>query len=320
MIVRTTIALLCAACCVAITACADPQPAVNASAVPDAHATAAPGVEESWPELKDVYDDHLQAALRETFSDEAVAQAIAQKRLAVALLDVTVPRRPRLAGVNDHQMMYAASLPKIAILLAAFQKAEDEGTPLDQASLDLLTAMIRSSSNTAATEMIDRLGFEYIEQVVTSERYHLYEPDDGGLWVGKAYARSGAWKRDPVGNLSHGASAFEAARFFYLLETGQLVTPEASAQMKTILGDPGIQHKFVGGLAKARPGSKIFRKSGTWRTYHSDGALVERDGRKYIAVGMCNDEACGAWFQDLIVELDDIIFAPENVARDRSPP
>ncbi len=270
----------------------------------------------SWPHLADAYDARLQQGLEAQIADSRLGDVVAGKRLAVALVDVTNPHKPRVAGVNEHEMMYAASLPKIAILLAAFQKAEDTGEPLNQSSKELLTRMIRDSSNSAATEMSDWVGMEYIANVLTSDRYKFYDDqDDGGIWVGKAYARRGAWRRDPLGNLSHAASAFEVSRFYYLLVTGRLVSPGASADMKQMLSRPAIDHKFVSGLAKARPGSRIYRKSGTWRTYHSDSALVERDGRAYIAVALCNDARCGSWLKSLIVRLDDLIFEPETVNR-----
>jgi beta-lactamase class A len=112
---------------------------------------------------------------------------------------------------------------------------------------------------------------------------------------------------------------FEAARFYYLLETGQLVSPEASAKMKEILGEPAIEHKFVAGLAVSRPGSRIYRKSGTWRQWHSDSAIVERNGRRYIAVALAQHPSAGRWLSQLIVGLDDLIFDPANVARDARP-
>jgi beta-lactamase class A len=53
-----------------------------------------------------------------------------------------------------------------------------------------------------------------------SPRYRLYDPRHyGGLWVGKDYAKSGLWRRDPLHNLSHGATAMQVARFYYLLKT-----------------------------------------------------------------------------------------------------
>ena len=278
-------------------------------------ASAEPPDERSWPRLADAYDANLQQGLQAQIADSHLDDVVAEKRLALALVDVTDPHRPRVAGVNEHVMMYAASLPKIAILLAAFQKAEDTGEPLNANSKELLTRMIRDSSNSAATEMSDWVGLEYIAKVLMSDRYKFYnEQDDGGIWVGKAYARRGAWRRDPLGNLSHAASAFEVSRFYYLLVTDRLVNPSASAEMKQMLSRPAIDHKFVSGLARARPGSKIYRKSGTWGTYHADSALVERDGRAYIAVALCNDARCGRWLKSLIVRLDNLIFERKTVA------
>ena len=48
---------------------------------------------------------------------------------------------------------------------------------------------------------------------------------------------------------------------------------------------------------------------------------IARDLQRYVGFGNKQsggpgDEACGAWFQDLIIQLDDIIFSLENVARD----
>lgn len=282
-------------------------------------AAASLSVEAGWPELRYSRDPALQSALKNKLKSLGLARAAERRQLAVALVDITRPDNPRMAAVNAHQAMYAASLPKIAILLGAFQKAADGRMRLDARALGELTDMIRASSNTAATAMLDRVGYEYLADVLT-RRYGLYDPAlNGGLWVGKAYARDVAWQRDPLHNLSHAATVFEAARFYYLLETGQLVSREASAKMKEILGEPAIEHKFVAGLAASRPGSRIYRKSGTWRQWHADSAIVERDGRRYIAVALAQHPSGGRWLSKLIVGLDDLIFDPTNVARDARP-
>jgi beta-lactamase class A len=273
-----------------------------------------------WPLLRFSRDPWLQSELRSTLRRIGLDRPASERKLAVALVDITVQERPRVAAVNAHEMMYAASLPKIAILLGAFQKASEGDLVIDKATRERLTAMIRNSSNSAATEMLERVGYDYVANMLQSKRYRLYDPEmNGGLWVGKPYARQGAWKRDPMYNLSHGATPFEVARFYYMLDTGQLVSPQASAEMKEILSDPAIAHKFVAGLNTHRPGSEIMRKSGTWRTFHSDSALIERDGRRYIAVGMANHPSGSRWLSRLIVALDDLVFNPVNVARDDSP-
>jgi beta-lactamase class A len=169
--------------------------------------------------------------------------------------------------------------------------------------------MIRNSFNRSATEMMQRVGESFILKVLQSPRYRLYDPShNGGLWLGKPYGRFPAKRRDSLYHLSHGATALQTARFYYLLENGLLVSPEMSRIMKKILSKPAIHHKFVKGLEAYQPNSRIFRKSGTWKTFHADSAIVERDGRRYIAVALADSPFGGKWLSDLIVGMDGLIF------------
>ncbi len=264
---------------------------------------------QSCPPLGTKADPVLQKGLEKSIQKLNLQQAVDQKKLCVSLVDITNPDAPRMAAVNGNQMMYAASLPKIAILLGAFERIERGDMKLDAETRDTLTRMIRNSSNTAATEMLNRVGKTYLANLLQSPKYRLYDPArNGGLWVGKEYGKSPAWKRDPLYNLSHGATALQVARFYYMLENGLLVSPRGCVQMKEILSKPAIHHKFVKGLLTERPGTRIFRKSGTWRQYHCDSGIIERDGRRYIAVALASDSQGSQWLSDLIVELDDLIF------------
>ena len=65
-------------------------------------------------------------------------------------------------------MMYAASLPKIAVLLAAFQRIESGDMEYDDETQDLMVRMIRRSSNQATTELMHRVGKENIARVLLS--------------------------------------------------------------------------------------------------------------------------------------------------------
>ncbi len=255
------------------------------------------------------FDIILQRGLESCLEQLNLTQAADHKNLSVALVDITDPSSIRHAYVNPNSMMYAASLPKIAILLGAFDRISHQQMSLDHKTRETLTRMIRNSCNRSATNMLNRVGKDYLADLLQSSRYKLYDPSkNGGLWVGKEYAKAGVWKRDPLNNISHGATALQVARFYFMLETGLLVTPEYSREMKSMLGDPAIQHKFVKGLRAVYPDSRIFRKSGTWQTYHSDSAIIEHDGRRYIAVAMANSAQGGQWLSKLIVSMDDLIF------------
>ncbi len=263
------------------------------------------------PSLGETCDPVLQKGLVRYLNFLKLDDAANQKNLSIVVVDITDPFSPRMAYINPNEMMYAASLPKIAILLGAFDRIANGEMTLDDQTLIRLKEMIRNSSNAAATEILNRVGKDYLTELLKSPRYRLYDPEkNGGLWVGKEYGRSPAYDRDPLHNLSHGATAYQVARFYYLMETGQLVSPELSQLMKSILGNPAIEHKFVRGLKKVHPESRIYRKSGTWRQYHSDSAIVEHDGRRYIAVALARSPHGGKWLADLIVALDKLVCEP----------
>jgi beta-lactamase class A len=271
--------------------------------------------------LTETCDPILQRGLEQCLVSLKLKKATDNKVLSVALVDITNPSSPRLAYSNPNKMMYAASLPKIAILLGAFERVARGEMDLDDKTREQLTLMIRNSSNKAATEMLNRVGKSYLADLLQSSRYRFYDPEkNGGLWVGKEYSKANVWKRDPLHNLSHGATALQVARFYYMMETGQLVSPELSQQMKSILSKPAINHKFVKGLMAVHPDSRIYRKSGTWRQYHSDSAIIEHDGRRYIAVALAKSDQGGQWLTDLIVAMDELIFksAPIHVTTHNS--
>jgi beta-lactamase class A len=258
--------------------------------------------------LQATCDPELQQGLQDCLKNLRLDRAAAEKALSVVLVDITDPDNQRLAYANPNHMMYAASLPKIAILLGAFEKIAAGEMTLDDETRQKLTRMIRNSSNSAATEMLNRVGKAYLAELLQSPQYRLYDKSrNGGLWVGKEYAKKGAWQRDPLHNLSHGATALQAARFYYLLETGRLVSPAYSREMKRMLADPAINHKFVKGIKSAHPDAQIYRKSGTWRQYHADSGIIEHEGRRYIAVALAASPEGGRWLSELIVELDKLV-------------
>ncbi len=263
--------------------------------------------------LRESYDPELQSALQGELNKLGLGPALAAEKLCVALVDMTEIDAPRVAEINGDTMLYAASLPKIAILLSAFVEAESGELTLDRRTRASLTRMIRVSSNTDATYMLNRVGKRRVNAILQSDRFRLYDPlVNGGLWVGKEYAQGAAFERDPLHHLSHGATAMQVARFYYMLESGELVNAKLTREMKRMLGNPGIHHKFVRGLAD-RPGVKIYRKSGSWQQWHADSALVEAAGHTYIMVALAENPRGGEWLAAIAPRLHDLIV-PTRVA------
>jgi beta-lactamase class A len=268
-------------------------------------------------DLRAAQDSALQSGMERVIREAGLEQDVAQGRLALALVDATDAAAPRLAMVNGDRMMYAASMPKVAILLGALAEAEAGRLPINSTTVAAMTNMIRFSSNEDATRVLRWVGIDRLAEILQSSRFALYDrAGSGGLWVGKTYGPEPAVRRDPLQNLSHGATAYQTARLYWMLANNQLLSPAMNVLMKQALSNPGIQHKFVKGLA-ARPGVEIYRKSGTWKNTHADSALVESQGKRYVLVGIAEHPDGGEWLARLAAPLHDLIVppAPHRVAQ-----
>ncbi len=275
-----------------------------------------------WRPLRATLHPRLQERLESALLAEPHrAHLIRSQKLAVGLVDLSRPTAVRFAMVNGDTMFYAASLPKIAILLAAFQAIRDGSLEQTPGLITDLEAMIRRSSNESATRMIQILGFDRVRSVLTDDRYKLYDPArGGGLWVGRAYATYSARHPDPLRGISHGATALQVCRFYYLLANGRLIDRDCSRQMLALLSEPALHHKFVHSLKDSTRLSRVYRKSGTWRQWHSDSALVwQEDGRRYILAALSEDEQGERTLRDLIPLAEAVlrdISSPLGITRD----
>ncbi|MEZ4825268.1 MAG: serine hydrolase [Bacteroidia bacterium] len=263
----------------------------------------------SFQSLRSLEDNRLESRLMQKLSENPEWKGLIENdRMAVGLVDLRDMAHPRFAAINGNTMMYAASLPKIAILLTAMdalEKNELDETPEIKQDLRL---MIAKSDNHASTRMIDRLGYHKIEQVLTDPRYALYDPNyGGGLWVGKRYAAEGERYPDPIKGLSHAASVTQVCRFYYMMIFGKLVSFERSRQMLSIMGTPELHHKFVNTLEAIAPSALLFRKSGSWQNYHSDSILVWDKDRKYILVGLTEASDGETILRKLVLSVEEVL-------------
>ena len=261
--------------------------------------------------LRSLLDDSLQIKLeKELMSNLVWKKLIQNKKMSVGIVDLYDPENVKFARINGNHMMYAASLPKIAILLAAMDAIE-KGELKETAEVkNDMSLMIGKSNNQAATRMIDRVGFEKIEAVMTSPKYEFYDEDKGGgLWVGKRYGGGGNTNRESLKNLSHAATVTQVCRYYYLLANGELVNRKRSIQMLDILKNPALHHKFVNTLDQIAPEAELYRKSGSWRTYHSDSILVwgKDPNRRYILVAIVDDASGEKIIRDLVRPVEKVL-------------
>ena len=253
--------------------------------------------------LQGADDAGLQERLEAVLQDLGLDRPVADGRLAVSLVVLTDPDQPRLAQVNGHDMIYAASLPKIAILLGAAVELDEGRLELDADLEQDIQEMIRVSCNACATRVLEKIGRERLLEILHAPRFAFFDAEgSGGLRVGKPYGPSPAYRRDPVAGLSHGATTFQAARFYCALAKGELVSPESTRLMRSALANPGLNHKFVKGLS-AYDGLNLYRKSGSWKQFHADSMLVESREGAYVLVALAKDPAGSAWLEALAAPL-----------------
>ncbi|SDI24451.1 serine hydrolase [Winogradskyella thalassocola] len=263
-------------------------------------------VKDSITKIDDLRNIQLQSILeKEINKNKTWKHLVANKSMAIGIVDLTDLNSIKYAGINDENMMYAASLPKIAVLLAAMDAIENGELEDSQEIQDDMKLMISKSNNQATTRMIDRVGYAKIEEVLRSPENQLYDEETGGgLWVGKRYGGGGDTNREPLKQLSHAATTKQVCNFYYQMITGNLVTDARSREMLEIMKNPALHHKFVNTLDKIAPKADVYRKSGSWKSYHSDSALVWGPQRRYIIVALIDDNSGETIIRNLVQPLE----------------
>jgi beta-lactamase class A len=246
----------------------------------------------------------LQSRLEKIDADLRSRFGIATEQAAVGLLDL---KNLRLAMIHPDREDYAASIPKIGILLAYFQTHPEAATNLSTQTRHELGLMAKASNNEMATKFSRELTLKQIQAVLDS--YHFYDTNHGGgLWVGKHYGKGDERIGSPAANNSHAATVRQLLRYYLLLEQGQLVSPAASQTMREIFASPDIPHdniKFVKGLTGRNV--QILRKWGSWQDWLHDSAIITGQNRRYILVALTRHPSGDEYLVSLAGAVDDLM-------------
>jgi beta-lactamase class A len=254
------------------------------------------------------YDTPTNAALQQRI--ETIDAQLREKygmtteQTAVGVLDL---RDHRLAMIHPDRIEYAASVAKIGILLAYFQLHPEAATSLDAETQHELGLMIKASSNEMAAKHSRLLGLREIQKVLND--YGFYDANrGGGIWMGKHYGPNSERIGDPVADHSHAATVRQLLRFYWMLDTEQLVSPAASKKMREIFLSPDVPHddlKFVKALADRN--LVMLRKWGSYEDYLHDTALIEGPNRRYVLVALTHHVSGDNYLEDLARAVDDVM-------------
>jgi len=161
---------------------------------------------------------------------------------------------------------------------------------------EMITRSFSSVSVSRASELMLRLGFEYIASVAFQSG--LRHPTRAGLWLGNTYLNASVaaktdarchrgsnpivWSANPLGATGITLTALSAATFFTLLAQRRLVNSSASLEMETLL-ETGCGFVALPGITRRAT------KCGLTSSLRYDAVLLEGSGRAYVLVLLVTD-------------------------------
>jgi beta-lactamase class A len=253
-------------------------------------------------------DPELQSALQAIDRSVGEELGIPPADRAFGVLDLT---DLRLAVIQPDAMFYAASVPKICIVMAYFETHPEAASHLDPDVERELQLVIKRSDNELAAKYSQLVGLEKIQEILQSRRYRFYDEDHGGFWCGKHYGIAEPRMGDPVHDHSHAATVRQCLRYYLMLEQGRLVSAAACAKLKEIFAAPLLEFhddRFVRGL-NGRDVT-IIRKSGLWEDWHLDTARIQHGERVYLLAGMVHHPKGGEYLADMAAAVDETLCGP----------
>ncbi|MEJ5369951.1 MAG: serine hydrolase [Bryobacteraceae bacterium] len=216
--------------------------------------------------------------------------------IGVAVVDLT---SGRTLSLNGDLVCAQASLIKVPILAAAFQKIENGGLSLDQkveltekdkaggsGTLDarlgpqplaltveeLLTLMIRDSDNTATNKIIALVGMDSVNQLMAQLGLRATR-------LRRVMMDSAAARR----NEENTSTPLEMARLFEFIYRERLISRNASRRMIDLM--KLVQADFRAALPR---GVAIASKPGAVPGVRTEAGIVFLEGRPYILAVMCS--------------------------------
>ena len=192
-------------------------------------------------------------------------------------------------NINNKQMQ-SASLIKLFIMATAYEEIE-KGTLNKSEVIDDIRIMINRSDNDAANRMIDRLGFDKINNYISTHGYtstQIHRKMLQGTENGDNYT-----------------SVLDVGKLLEEMYRGRCVSESASQEMIEILKSQTLTSKIPAGVPS---GVQTANKTGELSTVENDAAIVYKEGAPYVVVIMSNELTNTAEARNNIKEMSSMIY------------
>ena len=223
------------------------------------------------------------------------------EQISLTVIDLNGDQ-PKLGGVNPENFIYPASVYKVYVAAEILHQVSEgkidlyadyivkspndvdktkeintDPRPLlragDTVNVNyLLDLMITRSDNSAANCLIDIADRKNINQMI--QEYGWQGSEVTRKFLSRKYEDEGYQKIRGTETC-----ALHAADFLYRIESGQLVNPWVSMQMKTLLGRQLDKSKLTAGLPKD---VMMYHKTGWFSFWTHDIAIIDDGRTKYI--------------------------------------
>jgi beta-lactamase class A len=245
--------------------------------------------------------------------------ALRKQTLRIAVIDLPVAEKPRLAHWNGDSPVYPASVPKFVYLMAAYAWRDAGHLEIDPAFDRQLQAMIYASSNRATQRVVRRLTdteagprLEPEDYAEFSRRRHavkrwlrdlgveglhtVHPTYDGG---GDLHGRDLQFLEDTTvpGALPNqkgpyfnrqAMTANATAKLLALLASDLALAPATAAEVRERMRRDTrkqryLVHRIAGG-ADGRAELEVFSKTGTWGPIFADAGIVRHASGHQLVV------------------------------------
>ena len=171
----------------------------------------------------------------------------------------------------DNRKLQSASLIKLFIMATAYEEIE-KGALNKSEVINDIKIMINKSDNDATNRMIDKLGFNKINNYITTHSYN-----------------STKLQRKMLESAKNGDNYTSVGDVGNLLESiyrGNCVSKKASTEMLDILKSQTLKSKIPAGVPS---GVVTANKTGELSSVENDAAIVFKEGAPYVLVVMSNE-------------------------------